>query len=97
MALVAREMGIDPNSAVTTDFTRQRPQSPDWVAANTARRIAIYLLVTVLDVRRGEIARALGITRQAVHQTLEDIEATRSTRESDRLLARWSDLLRGQS
>jgi hypothetical protein len=61
---------------------------PDWDAVFKARRFAIYLTVTEYDRAGAYVARAAGLTKQAVSHLLREVEDSRDNPDTEALLAR---------
>ena len=74
---MAREESLDPAAVLSTDFETQRPSDAAWLKAVTMRRAAVYLMVEGLGVGKADMGHVLGISRQAVHQSVAAIEAER--------------------
>jgi hypothetical protein len=86
MEAIARARGLDPAAVLATDFTVERGVNRAWVAASRVRAMATYVLVVELDVPRVALARAVGISRQAVHQALHRVEDLRDDPAIDSLI-----------
>lgn len=95
LALLAADTGDDAKVVLATDFSRQRPQDKGWLAAARLRRFAIYLIVVEEDVRMADMARAIGISRQAVKQTVDEVREWRLDEpDVDALLERVGEIIR---
>ena len=82
-SLVARELGLDP--------TALRTAGPGVVSrglAADARRMAMYLMNTRLGFHQAEVARACGVTRQAISLACAAVEESRDDATRDALLTR---------
>lgn len=77
IAHMAREAGLDPAVVLATDFETQKPSDAAWLQAATFRRAAVYLMVEGLGVGKADMGHVLGISRQAVHQSVAAIESER--------------------
>jgi transcriptional regulator with XRE-family HTH domain len=77
LVLVAREHGVCPATVRGHEPALRATRSPVWVQQQRVRWEAIYLLNTVFGVQQADIAKALGVTRQAVQQAVRAIEASR--------------------
>ena len=77
-------------------FERERREAPAAIARARLRRIAVYLAAVELEVGNAEIARALGTTRQNVHQARNAVEDLRGRPAVDALLERCRKLLQGE-
>jgi hypothetical protein len=97
-AIAALRSGADPEAILAQDFSVQKPLNPAWLEAARIRRTAIHVVVVELDCRRVDVAAALGMTRQNVHQALgmvrDMIEAEPSLGE---LVAGVARLMKGQA
>lgn len=75
---LARQSGWDPDLMLNQDFSSENTNDPVWLQASRLRRCAIYLVVEGLfEGKRAPVARAVGISRQAVHKGVAAIEAER--------------------
>ncbi|MCK1407640.1 hypothetical protein [Bradyrhizobium sp. 76] len=75
---LARQSGWDPELMLNQDFSSENTNDPVWLQASRLRRCAIYLVVEGLfSGKRAPVARAIGISRQAVHKGVAAIEAER--------------------
>jgi DNA-binding Xre family transcriptional regulator len=96
MILIAKELRLDPESVLATDFTRQRPMDKPWLAAARVRRDAMAVVAVDLGVRHSDLARAIGVSKQNVGQAVDQVY---DKREADPLfeamLARIGRLLGG--
>lgn len=72
-------------------------QLPKAIEAGRLARIGIYLAAVEFEVGNAELARALGVTRQAVHKTRNAIEDLRERPSVDALLERCRALLKGEA
>ena len=96
VGLIAEWSGVDVAGAqaIAFDFSKEKPSSPDWIAAARVRRLAMYVLAAAGE-RKADVARAIGCTRQNVMQAVSAIEALRASDAFvDTLLDRL-DALRG--
>jgi transcriptional regulator with XRE-family HTH domain len=73
-----------------------------WAQANStsahrraleARRVTIYLLITLHDIPQADIAKAFGISRQAVHQLVQKVEDERDDSRFDALLCGLEEVI----
>lgn len=96
MAECARALGLDPLDVLATDFTKQTSVNQQWLAAARVRRLAMYVVVTELDVTQAALAAAIGITKQGVGKALRDIEDLRDEQARyDRVIQDVALLLAG--
>lgn len=57
--------------------SRRATASPEWRQAATVRRVAVWLANQMFGFRQTDLARAAGVTRQMVSETLKDLEDQR--------------------
>lgn len=96
IALAAGAMGKDPVTVHGQDPARRATQSPEWRAAAEVRRIAIYLLNTAIGFPQATVARAAGVTRQAVWDACRAIEQQRDDQDLDRMLTELTAAITGE-
>jgi transcriptional regulator with XRE-family HTH domain len=77
LVLVAREHGVCPAATRAFDAGLRATRSAQWVAQQRVRWEVIYLMNMVFGVRQHEIAKVLGVTRQAVQRAVRAVEAAR--------------------
>jgi hypothetical protein len=79
VGIFARELGVDiaAAQAIACDFSAEKPQNPDWIAAARVRRLAIYTLACAMGQKNADVARAAGCSRQGVGKAIAEIEALR--------------------
>jgi transcriptional regulator with XRE-family HTH domain len=75
-ALAADALGLDRAAVLATDFTVTR-RTDAWIAAARARMVAVYVTAVELEVDNTELARALGLTRQAIKKARDKVEDLR--------------------
>jgi hypothetical protein len=92
-ALIARELGADPQNVLAQDMTTQRPKNPAWLLAARIRRLAMYVAVVELEVSASTLARALGCTKQNVGQAIASVEDLRDDGVIDKLLDECASLV----
>ncbi|KPG01805.1 hypothetical protein IP86_03075 [Rhodopseudomonas sp. AAP120] len=93
---LADRTGWDRQVILSQDLKNQRPNDPLYVQAARLRRCAVYLLAEGLMIGKAALGHALGISRQAVHKTVSEIEAERDTSpEFDALMQSMMDLVKG--
>ncbi|EKS26705.1 helix-turn-helix domain-containing protein [Afipia felis] len=93
MIEIARTQQIDIETVLTTDFTVQRPHAPQWLASSRVRLMAIYITAVELEVGNADLARALGVSREAVRKARMKIE---DLREADHAVNDLLDRIAGQ-
>jgi len=76
---LAKERGENARAVlvIATDFTSEKPRDPAWLAAATIRRLAMYLVTVEFEVTNADLARAIGCSRQNVHQARKSVEDMR--------------------
>lgn len=88
---VAGSLRLDPDAAWRAAQTASSAGAsggvPGGHRAMQARREAIYLTAMEFDLPAAEVARAVGVTRQAVSRMLAQVEAAREDTCVDRRLA----------
>ena len=77
VVMAAQAVGCDPVAAQDADPARRATQDPAWMAAASARRLALYLLSAECGIRQAAVARAAGLTRQAVSEACRAVEDLR--------------------
>ncbi|MBV1706287.1 MAG: hypothetical protein KGQ37_03680 [Hyphomicrobiales bacterium] len=88
--------GLDAGAALASDPGRRANASPEWRAAALVRAQALYCTVTELNVNGARVARAIGMTRQAVSQALRRIEDMRDDAAFDAALDAAAALISGR-
>jgi hypothetical protein len=73
MAAIAYAEGRSGNAVVATDFSRQRPEDPEWLAAARIRAFATDIAVCELDLEAAAVARAIGISKAAIGKQLKRV------------------------
>lgn len=68
--LLASLAACDVDLVARQSFDVQRPTHRPWLEAAQLRRLALFVLIDGLGLTRGELAEALGVSRQSVHQAL---------------------------
>lgn len=77
LIVAAHVLGHDAAAAQAADPARRATQCPDWMKAAEVRRLALYLLTSECGFSQSEVARAAGLTKQAVSEICKDMEAIR--------------------
>ena len=83
LALVAAREGVDAAMIWTHDPQKRATLDPDWLRAARLRARATYLAHTVLGLKQADLARALGMTPQAICQTCRAVEDERDNARVD--------------
>ncbi len=95
LAIIARHYGVAPEEALTRGG-EERTGSASWRAAAHARQAALYLVHAVAECGQSEIARAVGISKVAVHQAVRSVEDRRDDPAFDRAMDQAERMLRGE-
>ena len=85
-ALCAIALGIDPAAVQDSDPSAKRAANKDWRDAAFARWLAQSLLNSGLGISQIEVARASGVTKQAVSLAMHAIEDKRDDPAFDALV-----------
>jgi hypothetical protein len=96
LALAAHVLGLDPARCQDQDPARRASFSREWMAASEARRLALYLLNAGCGFSQSAVARAAGMTKQAVSLACREIEDRRSDRAFDELADRLTAAIMGE-
>lgn len=97
MAYLARETAMPVDVMLAQDLTVERGQNAVWLQAARLRQMALYLLIIECDIKGAELARACGVTRQAVSLAKQSVEKMEAGDLAVRdLLARARHVLVGQ-
>lgn len=91
----AAALGLDPDEVHASDPHARQAACKGWRDACLARWLAQYLLNAVHNIPQADVARASGVTRQAVSLAMREIENRRSEPAFDALLARLEHRLAG--
>ena len=83
LALACHALAVDPAKAQVSVPRHKQTMNPDWMAAAKARRLAVYLMNTTLGFRQVMVARAAGVTKQAINQLVRDVEDMREATSFD--------------
>jgi hypothetical protein len=94
-AQMARSIGADPAKILGQDFRAENTNDPLWLQAARLRRCAIYLMVEGVEIGKAKIGAALGLTRQAIHKCVVNIEGEREADpEFDRLMQSMIEIVK---
>ncbi len=94
LAATSTAAGIEPFEALDAAEKASAGGVPGGFVAMRARREAIYLLVAGVDLPAAQIARELGVSRQAVSRMVAQVEAERDLAEVDRRLEKITAAMR---
>lgn len=95
--IVAEKRGVPAEQVALLDFSSEKPNSPEWLAAARVRRLAMYIVTVEFLVENAELARAIHCSRQNIKQARDAVETWRDNdSELDGLIARVASLA-GQS
>lgn len=89
---IAKLHGLDPRRVAQCPLQPPLGNRPFWLEAMRARRQAIYLVITLMDVPQSDVARALNIARWAVGRMMRQVEDERDDPAIDRALDELSFL-----
>lgn len=95
LALACRFLNVDAAMAQNSDPARKQTQNVEWRSAATARRLAQYLMNTCMGFRQVDVARAAGVTKQAINQAMREIEDAREDQGFDQLVRALEDAILG--
>lgn len=96
VAVAGHALGIQPSMVHGQDPARRATQSAEWMQAAEVRRVAIYLLNTAAGLGQSKVARAAGMTKQAVSLACREIEERRTDPAFDQLLDRLTADIQGE-
>lgn len=88
-------LAASPGQAAAANPGRRATGSAQWLAAAEARRLGLYLLNAACGFRQAEIARAAGMTRQAVSLAVRAAEERREDGAYDALAERLTAMVTG--
>lgn len=92
--ILLNEIGRDRRLMAACDPRRRRRRLPERVPAGRLRLIAVYVATVELEIKNAELARALGVERQAVKQSRDAIEELRHDKRFDALIDRVAAAVR---
>ena len=90
--VVSQATGVAFGDIVAADRVGRPPRRRNS-PAGFARRLAIYLANTALDVRQGALARATGRSKRRVHLCCRQVEEARDNPNIDALIERVEAML----
>ena len=74
IVIAASVLGREAGKVHGQDPARRATQDAEWMAAAEVRRLAFYMLNTMLGLTQTDIAKAAGLTKQAVQQAIPRVE-----------------------
>lgn len=95
LALTADALGLNVLEVLRSEPGAKRAANKEWRDASFARWLAQYLLNTRLNMKQAEVARASGVTKQAVSLAMREIENRRDDPAFEQVLAHMEIILRG--
>lgn len=90
---LAGPMGVDAAEVLNAVPARRATNDPIWLRSEKVRSAALYCVNVSLNVPGATLARAVGLTRQAVSLALRRVEGLRDDRDFDKLLAAIEPLI----
>lgn len=88
LALAALSLNLDPAQVQCSDPAAKKTVVKNWRDAAEARRIAQYVLNTGFGLKQADVARAAGVTKQAINQAVSEIENRRDDPAFDDLVSK---------
>jgi hypothetical protein len=79
LALASLSLGLDPAMVAAQKPAAKQVMDDDWRAAAGARWLAQYLMNCGFGLKQAAVARACGMTRQAVSLAMQEVELRRET------------------
>lgn len=97
MVVAAAYMQADARSALDADPGRRATANPEWQRAAEVRRVGYFIANQFLGFRTSDLARAAGVTKQAVSSAIRELEWERdaeggNNRQLDELLSRLEEV-----
>lgn len=86
VAAISARLGIDPAEVVASIPSRSATQDPQWALAARVRALAIYCTVIEFNLPGAVLARAIGMTKQAVSWNLKRVEDLRDDPTVDQII-----------
>lgn len=77
MVLAAFCLKADARAALDADPARRATSNAEWMEAARVRRVAIYIANQFLGFTQSDLARAAGVTKQAVYTGITEMEDER--------------------
>jgi transcriptional regulator with XRE-family HTH domain len=94
LAISAKALNLDAKEVLASDPHARKAACKGWRDACLARWLAQALLNSGLNIRQADVARASGVTRQAVSLAMREIENRRSEPAFDALVTELEDCLK---
>ena len=97
MVVAAAYMQADVRLALDADPGRRATANPEWQRAATVRRVGYFIANQFLGFRTADLARAAGVTKQAVSSAIRELEWERdreggNNRQLDELLSKLEEV-----
>ena len=86
VAGISAKLGIDPAEVVASIPSRSAVHDPKWAKAAKVRQLAIYCTVIEFNLPGAVLARAIGMTKQAVSWNLKQVEELRDDPTVDEII-----------
>lgn len=96
VAMAAQALAEDPRIVQQELPGRRATQSAAWMRAAEVRRLAVYLMNAGCGFNQAEVARAAGMTRQAVSLACRALEEKREDKDFDRMLDELTAAVMGE-
>jgi hypothetical protein len=74
LVLAAAQLKSDARAALTADPKRKATADPVWKEAARVRQLAYWITSNMAGFKQAEVARAAGVTKQAVHEGIKSVE-----------------------
>jgi hypothetical protein len=74
LVLAAAQLKSDARAALTADPKRKATADPVWKEAARVRQLAYWITSSIAGFKQAEVARAAGVTKQAVHEGIKAVE-----------------------
>lgn len=72
-------MRAEPRRVLNSDPAKRATLNPEWMAAARVRRVGYYIASQFLGFRASDLARAAGVTKQAISTALKELYDERDT------------------
>lgn len=97
VVLAALEMQADAKAALAADPGRRATANPEWQQAAEVRRVGYFIANQFLGFRISDLARAAGVTKQAVSSAIRELEWDRdreggNNQQLDQLLSKLEEV-----